>query len=340
MITQHRFLARAYAGEADHQPICDLLNLCTAVDALDSAYQTPPQLAQALADPDLDRGHDIRLWEDEAGRLLGYGVTAITCEGGDNITDARLVLSIHPAMRHAGLEDALIAWASARVRSVGLARGQPARLRTGLQESTPTYIAYRRGVLEAHGFHPVRYGFKLALRLDQSLAVPHLPPGYSLHPTQGPADVVEWVAAYNDAFYDHWNHRPTTVAAILHGMADPNYTPEHDLVAVGPDGRFAAFCLCWVVPEDNAQRGHREGAIAILGTRHDHRQIGLGRALLLAGLHRLRADGLATATIAVDAANPTGALRLYELVGFRKILTTVAYVKDLSAPAECDPLIR
>ena len=49
-------------------------------------------------------------------------------------------------------------------------------------------------------------------------------------------------------------------------------------------------------------RIRHEGAIDILGTRRGHRKQGLGRALLLAGLHRLRAAGLDTATIAVDAA--------------------------------------
>src|SRR3712207_8299806 len=49
-----------------------------------------------------------------------------------------------------------------------------------------------------------------------------------------------------------------------------------------------------------------------------YRKIGLGRALLLAGLHRLKADGMETAALGVDAENPTGALGLYESTGFMK----------------------
>src|SRR5215212_7168911 len=116
MLIQHSFLARAYAGEADHQPICDLLNLCTAVDALDTPYLSPAQLAQDLADPDLDLHQDVRLWEDGAGRLLGYGLIEIARECADNVTDSRLAMSVHPAVRNVGVEDGIIAWASARAR--------------------------------------------------------------------------------------------------------------------------------------------------------------------------------------------------------------------------------
>ena len=68
----------------------------------------------------------------------------------------------------------------------------------------------------------------------------------------------------------------------------------------------------------------------MLGTRRGHRKIGLGRAMLLAGLHWLKAQGVDTAVLGVDAENPTGALRLYELVGFVVANTSYSYQKDLT----------
>ena len=41
--------------------------------------------------------------------------------------------------------------------------------------------------------------------------------------------------------------------------------------------------------------------------------------MLLAGLHRLKADGMTYARLNVDAENPSGALQLYESVGFNVI---------------------
>jgi mycothiol synthase len=114
-----------------------------------------------------------------------------------------------------------------------------------------------------------------------------------------------------------------------HRLKRPGYRPEQDLVAVAPDGTFAAFCLWAIDAADNARRGRSDGWIGLLGTRRGHRGIGLGRAMLLVGLQRLRDAGADTAKLGVDAENPTGALGLYERVGFRKVATRVSYHKDV-----------
>jgi len=52
--------------------------------------------------------------------------------------------------------------------------------------------------------------------------------------------------------------------------------------------------------------------------------------MLLAGLHRLKADGVEIAQLGVDAESPTGALRLYESCGFQMRHTFVSYMKELT----------
>jgi mycothiol synthase len=100
-------------------------------------------------------------------------------------------------------------------------------------------------------------------------------------------------------------------------------------VAVAPDGSFAAFCLWEMDRVGNAIHSRRVGWISELGTRRGHRRIGLGRAMLLAGLRHLKDEGADTAKLGVDAANPTGALGLYERAGFEKIATRVSYHMDV-----------
>jgi len=143
------------------------------------------------------------------------------------------------------------------------------------------------------------------------------------------AEVERWVEMYNLSFIDHWGFHPLILERRLHRMADPSYKPEHDLVGVAPDGTFAGFCVCFINTTDNAATGRKEGWIAVLGTRRGYRKIGLGRAMLLAGLHLLKREGMDTGVLDVDAENPTGALRLYESVGFHVAKTDMAYRKDL-----------
>jgi ribosomal protein S18 acetylase RimI-like enzyme len=52
-------------------------------------------------------------------------------------------------------------------------------------------------------------------------------------------------------------------------------------------------------------------------------------ALIVRALHGLRDRGIAEAALGVDAQNPTGALRLYEGLGFRRLRTGVCYAKPL-----------
>ena len=138
-----------------------------------------------------------------------------------------------------------------------------------------------------------------------------------------------WVDMFNWSFIDHWNHHPLNLENHRHWLASPKYKADRDLVALAPDGTYAAFCFCWIDPDDNARNNRKEGWIDILGTRRGYRKIGLGTAMLLKGMRLLKDEGMDTAVLGVDAENPSGALRLYESVGFANVRTSVTYSKDL-----------
>jgi ribosomal protein S18 acetylase RimI-like enzyme len=52
-------------------------------------------------------------------------------------------------------------------------------------------------------------------------------------------------------------------------------------------------------------------------------------ALLCASMHAMQADGLDWATLGVDTTNPTGALRLYERLGFAQVKRFISFQKSL-----------
>jgi mycothiol synthase len=172
-----------------------------------------------------------------------------------------------------------------------------------------------------------RYVLKMARPLDQTIPTPQFPPGFSLRYGTGD-DVVRWVEMFNEAFSVLPNYYPETVAGQRQRLAGPHYRAEYDLIGVAPDGTFAGFCYCRIDPEANARLGHHEGRIGPLGTRPGFRRLGLGRALLLTGLQQLEAAGMDTAILSVDPANPTGARRLYQSVGF----IIVEMKRDSSTP--------
>ncbi|HUP27316.1 MAG TPA: GNAT family N-acetyltransferase, partial [Chloroflexia bacterium] len=165
--------------------------------------------------------------------------------------------------------------------------------------------------------------------LNEEIPEPKFPEGYTLRHKEGAEEAEKWVECFNQSFIDHWNFFPETVEDHVHWLKSPHYRKELDLVAIAPDGSFAAFCFCGIDPEDNKRNNRKDGWIHILGTRRGHRKIGLGTAMLLSGLRKLKEEGMETGKLGVDAENPTGALQLYEANGFTKATTGVSYFKKL-----------
>ena len=117
---------------------------------------------------------------------------------------------------------------------------------------------------------------------------------------------------------------------------DPNGFLLHER-----DGRLAGFCWTKVHSggEHGDHAGHRDGPagapalgeIYVVAVDPDFQGRGLGRALVLAGLDSLAGRGITTGMLYVEASN-TGAVRLYEALGFSVDHVDRGYVGDV-APA-------
>ncbi|NJK66092.1 MAG: GNAT family N-acetyltransferase [Microcoleus sp. SU_5_3] len=314
--------ARSYAGDRDLEAIAHLINTCEAVDRLDEGTSVS-KLQQEFNAPSFDKARDIRLWEDANGKLIGFAQLWISEPG--EVTDGWLWFRVHPDARAGDVEAAAIAWGEVRMREVAKERGAPVKLRAYARADECDRIS----LLTHWSFKADRYFFRMARSLSEPIPEPQLPQGFALIQFPGEQDSAAWVEMFNQSFIDHWNHRDLTVEKFKYDLAKPDYRNDLDLIAVAGDGTFVAFCYCEISQEENTRTGRNEGWLACLGTRRGFRKIGLGRAMLLAGLHRLKAAGVATAILGVDAENPSGALRLYESVGFHNIRDSISYVKDL-----------
>ncbi|MEG4803988.1 GNAT family N-acetyltransferase [Microcoleus sp. ARI1-B5] len=313
---------RPYAGESDLEAIADLINTCEEVDRLEQGTSLS-ELQQEFNQPSRDLARDICLWEDAGSKLIGFAQLWISEPG--EVIDGSLWFRVHPEARGGGVEAAAVAWGERRMREVAQERGARVKLRSGARAQD----ADRISVLESCGFRVDRYFCRMARSLSEPIAEPEFPEGFALRLFPGEHDSEAWVEMFNQSFIDHWNHHDLTVEKFKYHLAKPSYRKDLDLIAVAADGTFAAFCYCEINVEECDRTGRNEGWIAVLGTRRGFRKLGLGRAMLLAGLQRLKAAGVETAILGVDAANPCGALRLYESAGFHKIRDSIFYVKDV-----------
>lgn len=314
--------ARSYAGDRDLSAIADLINTCEAVDRLDEGTSIS-ELQREFKQPSRDLARDICLWEDAGGKLIGFAQLSISEPA--EVTDGWLWFRVHPQMRGGDVEASAIAWGEVRMREVSAVRGSLVKLRS----STRADECDRISLLQSWGFRVDRYFYRMARSLSEPIAEPKFPEGFLLRQFPGEEDAEAWVEMFNQSFIDHWNHHDLTVEKFTYDLAKPSYRKDLDLIAVAADGTFAAFCCGQINVEECDRTGRNEGWIAVLGTRRGFRKLGLGRAMLLAILQQLKAAGVETAILGVDAANPSGALRLYESAGFHNIRDSISYVKDV-----------
>jgi ribosomal protein S18 acetylase RimI-like enzyme len=139
------------------------------------------------------------------------------------------------------------------------------------------------------------------------------------------------LAIHNEAFLDHWGSEPLTAEIWNHGfVGDPGF--RGDLSFAVLDGEeVAGYTINYVLEADWAATGIREGWVGQLGVRRPWRRRGLATALLVRSMEAFRAAGLEAATLGVDAENPTGALGVYERVGFRPIRRSVRLQRPCGA---------
>jgi ribosomal protein S18 acetylase RimI-like enzyme len=243
-----------------------------------------------LADADRLAGL-IGLWETEAGRTVG----AVHPEGNGDA-----YLEVDPDFRH--LEPEMIHWAEAH-----LAR-ETADGRT-IEFWASDEDQGRREVLAAAGYRPAdQAGWMRCLRFDRlpETEAPGPAEGYRFRSTESSDADCARMAGLLNAGFGRTVHSPAEIRNFVD--FSPSFEHELNLVAVAPDGAFAATVG---ITYDAA---NRHGLIEPVCTDPDHRRLGLARGLLLEGLARLRARGALSASL--DTGEGEAANALYVGCGF------------------------
>jgi predicted N-acetyltransferase YhbS len=157
--------------------------------------------------------------------------------------------------------------------------------------------------LQAEGFQPADSNPWFRWDLTRPLPPAELPGGWGLRPVAGEEEANARRAASHAAF-------GSTMPPAIHlqrylgFMRSPAYVPDHDLIAVSPEGTVAAFMMWWADDSGVAQ-------IEPLGTHPHFQRRGIGRALVYHGLSEMKAAGMHTARVVTDTAGA-----FYRQVGF------------------------
>lgn len=244
----------------------------------------------------------MRLWQGAQG-LAAFAYVD---------TGRNLRFEIHPAHHSDALETEIVEWGLACIRK----RNAETGALSTLDASCAADDAERLVFLERFGFarEPIR-----SLKYSRSLAGPveaiPFPAGFSLRSAAGESEVEALVALHRAAF----GTENMTVEERLAIMRAPSYLPELDLVAVAPDASLAAFCICGLEGE--------AGYTDPIGAHPRYRRLGLGKAIVSAGLRGLQERGALRAETGTSSEN-IPMQRLAERMGFACVSERLWFSKE------------
>jgi GNAT superfamily N-acetyltransferase len=314
---------RRLRGEADYPSLVDVYNRATIADGLDMVatavdfgYWLSPT---ARFNPDLD----VILAEVE-GRIVAYGTASREAE-----LDARvhgLGGRVAPEWRRKGLGRAILRHNERRARTI--AASEPADLPHCFQAFVFSSAPGATALLESERYAPVRHFYDMVRDGLADLPDAPLPPGLEVRPVQ-PAHYRAIWEAEQEAMRDHWGFTPGDEGDYERWLKVPHSDPS--LWSVAWDGaEVAGQVLSFIKPEENRAWNRKRGYTEFIIVRKPWRGRGLARALIGLSFQALRARGMTETSLAVDTANESGALRLYEQCGFRVEMQSLAYRKPMT----------
>jgi mycothiol synthase len=186
----------------------------------------------------------------------------------------------------------------------------------------------RQMLYRSFGLEPVRYFANLVRPMNGDLPPVRVPPNIRIRAFNADEDLEAVWRVDNTAFRDHWGHTDGKLEEFEHWIKEPHFRPDLWFLAEDDQsGEVVGLGLNIIDPDWIAQTGRMEGYVDTLAVLREHRQRGVGSALLAHSLHALRGAGMEAAHLSADAENLTGAMRLYMRLGFRVRKTSAAYRK-------------
>ena len=300
---------------ADLEPVAQLiLEVCTHDG--DATIAVPPEeLKSEWEAPGFNLETDTWVVTTAEGRVVGYeefvNRYAHASLQGDGY--------VHPDYMGNGIGTAMLRVLEARARK-DMELAEPEH-RVFIRNGMSIGDTVSREMHEAEGYKPIRFFWRMEITLDEPPLASIWPEGIELRPFDVDAHTYLVYRADEEAFSDHWGHTPHPFEEWQRRMIESeNFDPSLWFVAWEGD-QIAGYTL-------NRYR-NESGWVGSLGVRRPWRKRGLGLALLYHSFADFYKRGTKVISLGVDAANLTGATRLYQKAGMHVAAEYVTYEKEL-----------
>lgn len=316
---------RRFRGESDYPIMADVMQRSRDADQYD-AVDTVEDIAADLKHPvNLDPLTDM-LFAEINGVTVGF----CRCQrltAADGSRKYEVYVHLVPQWRASGLRRTMLLWNENRAREID--RELPKK-EGGAFELSVTYAEnHLKSLIEREGYRPYRYNILMTRpNLGEVPRLP-IPEGAEVRPVRPEHHALIWKAESEtmreQAVFDEelWSEEGLKMVSEMH-----IFQPHMWQVAWAGDEVVGAV-LPWIDEHENRRYGRNWGYTQAVFTRKDWRNRGLASALIARAMVAVRDAGASEAVLSVDSDNPSGALRLYEKLGYRVQTKYAGYQKPL-----------
>jgi mycothiol synthase len=258
-----------------------------------------------------DDPQNIRLWFDDHRQIIAWAALQTPFWTIDYVIHPDAEVKLHPQ---------ILAWADRRARTIlETVFGHPAWFIMAFSEQIDRIRDLEQAGFKCQAEVGADSWSKVLMRHPAQTPVKLFKPpaGFIVRPLAGKREVKEYVDLHQSVF----ESKNMSMDWRLRTLRHSDYRPDLDIVVEAPDGRLAAFCVCWIDGDS------LEGQVEPLGCHKDFRRYALGRVALSEGLYRLQYLGARQIFVETDSYRDT-AFRLYESFDFHVIRNVLIFRKD------------
>jgi mycothiol synthase len=315
---------RSFRGEPDYAPMLAVIEASKVADR-EERSQTLDDISRTYRHlRNCDPLEDMVLAE-AAGRVVGYGRTWWENEQkGDRVYS--LFVNLEPDWRGRGIRRAILRWLEARAGT--LAEAHPPETNKLLQAWSSEHEDDWKRILESEGYGIVRWEYEMVRDLADEIRPAPLPEGIEIRPVTD-ADAETIFAAAAEAFADHWGVTSWFDAnSLAEWRESPTWNPALWKIAWDGD-EVVGTVMNYIDEKENAEYDRKRGYTEAICVRKAWRGRGIAKALITESMEMHKAMGMTETAHGVDTQNPTGALQLYEGLGYRPRKTFYSFRKLL-----------
>jgi mycothiol synthase len=308
---------RRFRGASDYANILAVINGSKVADGTERA-DTLEEIAHAYShlvncDPYVDM-----LFAEVNGKVVGY-TRVFWNRNADGEWFGFHLAFLLPEWRGKGIGSTFIQHNEARLQAIaadlirtGALEAQAVRYFDVFSEQSEVS---KEALLSKYGYQPARYFFRMVRPDLEEIPEAPMPQGLEVRSVR-PEHFPQIWAAMQEAFQDHWNYVPPAEEDYHNWATNP--ITDTSLWRVAWDGdQVAGMVLSFINKTENQEYNRKRGYTEEISVRRPWRKRGLARSLIVQSLHAIKERGMLEAALGVDAENLSGALRLYEGVGFQ-----------------------